>query len=462
MLTSYYSCADSHHVKTHLFRAATLAACGLWVAQAFAQVTEAGSVTQELSREYAALVRLVAPAVVTVVVDADPARSRRAYSWAQREPVRVGGSGVVVGSGGFILTNYHVVDSATHIEVVLHDGRTVPATVLGIDPALDLAVLKAQLPDIPAARFGDSSRLQPGDWVLAIGAPFGLRNSVTAGVVSGVGRRELNQGVVTEYLQTDAIVNPGNSGGPLINSRGEVVGINTAYVGPAARITFAIPSNTARFVFDQIVKQGFVERGYIGLSTQDLDRPLAQYFGMPVGSGALVRRIDKGSPAERAGILPGDVIYRCGGELVHDHLLLLSRIGAARADELLTFDIRRRDKAYHVNVKVERAQRRAISTGSSAGATQDSMLGLRVHSLTPDLRQALGYRGSGSVVVTDVLRDSAAERAGVRRNCVVLEADFKAVEAPRDLVEAVVDKRMLLRIEDLEGEITYVVVEGRQ
>jgi serine protease Do len=240
------------------------------------------------------------------------------------------GSGVIVDSSGYIVTNYHVVANAESIVVKLSEGRAIEeVTLVGEDPASDLAVLKIDTRGLVAAKWGDSDKLEVGEQVLAVGSPFGLARTVTAGIISAKGRRGVAQGsAYQDFLQTDAAVNPGNSGGPLVNMRGEVVGINTAiasHSGGYEGISFALPSNLAKDVYERLRTTGRVERGWLGVELQDIDRRLAGRLGLKEARGALVANVLRDSPAEKAGIQPGDVIVQWNGKPVEsrDDLPLL-------------------------------------------------------------------------------------------------------------------------------------------
>ena len=225
------------------------------------------------------------------------------------------GSGVIIDARGFVLTNNHVIERADEIELALADGRTFKGVVIGRDPKTDLAVVKVETEqDLPVVRLGDSDTVQVGHWAVAIGNPFGLGQSLTVGVISGVGRGELGLSTFEDYIQTDASINPGNSGGPLVNIRGEVIGINTA-INPIGRgIGFAIPINMAKEVVQQLVENGRVVRGYLGVVIQTLSAELAGKFDLAEYGGVFVGDILRGSPAEQAGIKRGDVILDFAGK----------------------------------------------------------------------------------------------------------------------------------------------------
>jgi serine protease Do len=243
------------------------------------------------------------------------------------------GSGVIVDASGYIITNFHVIQNSTSLAVKLSDGRTVDKiTVVGADPLTDLAVLKIDADGLIAATWGDSQALEAGDWVLAVGNPYGLDGSVTSGIVSAKQRRRLaQQSIYQDFLQTDAAVNPGNSGGPLVNVKGEIVGITTAIVGRSYQgISFAIPSEIARDVYERLVKNGRVARGWLGVAPGDVTPDVVRQLGLREARGALVRMVEPDSPAQQAGVERGDVILQWDGQAVADPTELVLAIGRTK------------------------------------------------------------------------------------------------------------------------------------
>ncbi|PWG65192.1 S1C family serine protease [Spiribacter halobius] len=239
------------------------------------------------------------------------------------------GSGVIVSDDGHILTNNHVIEDADEIQVLLADGRTAPATLVGTDPESDLAVLRIELPDLPAVTMGDSESIRVGDVVLAIGNPFGVGQTVTQGIVSAKGRSELGLTTFENFIQTDAAINPGNSGGALVNAEGEVIGINTAIYsqsGGSMGIGFAIPASLAGGVLQSIIEEGRVIRGWIGVQVQGMSPQLADSFGLDAPEGVLIAGVLRGGPADEAGLAPGDVVLEVAGEPVADVDALLTRV----------------------------------------------------------------------------------------------------------------------------------------
>lgn len=265
------------------------------------------------------------------------------------------GSGVIVSADGLILTNHHVVESADEIEVALEDGRTMTARVVGTDPETDLAVLKLDVKDLPAITFANSDDLAVGDIVLAIGNPFGVGQTVTQGIISALGRNHLGINTFENFIQTDAPINPGNSGGALINAEGNLVGVNSAIYsrsGGSMGIGFAIPVSLARQVMDQIIRQGSVTRGWIGIEAQDVSPELAESFHLRKAAGALISGVVANSPAERAGLKPGDVLLAINGQTIADSSGMLTLISGLTPNKSADLTILRNQKETHVSVVI--------------------------------------------------------------------------------------------------------------
>lgn len=265
------------------------------------------------------------------------------------------GSGVVVSSEGLILTNHHVIEAADEIEVALADGRTMPARVVGTDPETDLAVLKVDIKDLPAITFAQPEKVNVGDVVLAIGNPFGVGQTVTQGIISALGRSHLGINTFENFIQTDASINPGNSGGALIDTEGNLVGINSAIYsrsGGSMGIGFAIPVSLAKQVMDQIIRQGSVIRGWIGIEAQDVTPELAESFKLKSTDGALIAGIIANSPAERAGLKPGDILVAINGREVSDSSSMLNLVSGLKPDHKATLKIVRAQKELSIPVVV--------------------------------------------------------------------------------------------------------------
>lgn len=270
------------------------------------------------------------------------------------------GSGVIVSSDGYILTNYHVVEAADQIEVALNDGSTFRARVVGSDPETDLAVLrvspaKAQELKLPAITFGRTEDVRVGDVVLAIGNPFGVGQTMTMGIVSALGRSHLGINTFENFIQTDAAINPGNSGGALVDTQGALIGINTAIYsrsGGSLGIGFAIPASTAKSVLEQIVQNGSVTRGWVGVEAQEITAELAESFGLPDADGALIAGVQRGSPADAAGIRPGDILLAIDGKAVKDPQAMLDLIAGQQPGSSIAFKLRRDKNLLDLRVKV--------------------------------------------------------------------------------------------------------------
>ena len=280
------------------------------------------------------------------------------YGDNDNEPQNGLGSGVIVSTGGYVLTNNHVVENADAIEVSLNDGRRAKATVVGTDPDSDLAVLKIDLDKLPTLVLGDSNSLQVGDQVLAIGNPFGVGQTVTSGIVSAMGRNQLGINTFENFIQTDAAINPGNSGGALVDSSGNLVGINTAIYsrsGGSMGIGFAIPISTARQVLESIVAEGQVRRGWIGVEPREITPEITQTFSLKSASGVVITGVLHNGPAANAGIEPGDVIVAIGGKAIHDSSELLTQVAALKPGAVTAFSVDRKGKS--LDLKVTPGQR---------------------------------------------------------------------------------------------------------
>ncbi len=267
------------------------------------------------------------------------------------------GSGVIVSPNGYILTNQHVVEAADQIEVALTNGQTLPAKVVGADPETDLAVLKIDADNLPAITFAQADSLQVGDWVLAVGNPFGVGQTVTAGIVSALGRTHLGINTFENFIQTDAAINPGNSGGALVDSAGHLVGVNSAIysrTGGSQGIGFAIPVSIARQVMEQIIKSGSVTRGWVGIEVQDMTPELAESFSLEKAEGALIAGVLKGGPADAGGVRPGDILLAVNGSKVSDSASLLNLIAALKPGDVTKLTVARKQQSLELKIQVGR------------------------------------------------------------------------------------------------------------
>ncbi len=338
------------------------------------------------------------------------------------------GSGLIVDSDGHIVTNNHVIGDATEIEVRFSDKTKLIAQVIGKDPDTDLALLKvtADRP-LPSAQFGDSSTVKVGQWVLAVGNPFGLDRTVTLGVVSGIGRENMNLSRYENFIQTDASINPGNSGGPLFNLRGEVIGINTAIINFAQGIGFAIPSNMTKHVIEQLLAKGKVIRGWLGVGIQPLTTELAKKFGVSDGEGVLVNEVFENDPAAVAGIRPGDVIVRINGAIVDSPNKLSRLIGTLTPGAQAKIDVIRDLK--HVTLTILLTERRdAAAVPTAPHARAEMKLGVEVQEVTPSLAEKFKLRETKGVMIVRVEPNSLAHAEGLREGDLIKEVN--RVETP--------------------------------
>ncbi len=373
------------------------------------------------------------------------------------QPVRGQGSGFIVSGNGLILTNAHVVRDAKDVTVKLTDRREFQAKVLGSDPKTDVAVLKIEASNLPVVPLGDSHNLRVGEWVLAIGSPFGFENSVSAGVVSAKGRALPDDGFVP-FIQTDVAVNPGNSGGPLFNSRGEVIGINSqifSHTGGYQGLSFAIPIDLAIKIKDQIVATGKASHARLGVAIQDVNQGFADSFKLDKPEGALVANVDKGSPADRAGLQAGDVIRKINGQPIIASNDLSALIGQSAPGQKVAIEIWRQGKREELSAQLGDASDKAGKVAKADESAGKGKLGLALRALEPSERRDSGL--ATGLVVEGV--SGAAELAGVRPGDVVLAVNgtaVKNVEQVREIVSSS-NKSVALLIER-EGSKIFVPV----
>ena len=374
--------------------------------------------------------------------------------------VQGAGSGVIISRDGYILTNNHVVDGAQEVMVTLDSGREIEAEIVGLDPKTDLAVLRIQgEDDLPGAAMGDSDRLRVGDYVMAIGNPFGLGHTVTSGIVSAKDR-VIGAGPYDDFIQTDASINPGNSGGPLFNMQGEVVGINTAIVAQGQGIGFAIPINTARALIPQLVEHGEVTRGYMGVHIQPITEDLARAMDLDDRKGALVAEVIPGSPAEEAGVKRGDVIVSFDGKSVDESHDLPAMVAATPVGEKASLTLLRDGRERELTLEVGRLETESAKVKTPSAEDAEGRWGLRLQDLTPQIAQRLGVDADQGAVVTDVEPGSPAERASLRRGDVILEVDRKPVASAQDVKQAVGDKDSVLLLVQQKEIKRFVAMTG--
>ncbi len=349
------------------------------------------------------------------------------------------GSGFIISSDGYIVTNNHVVDGADKIFVTLQGaeekGQSLEAKLIGTDQETDLALLKVESSKpLPVLPFGDSDAMEVGDWVLAIGNPFGLSHTVTAGIVSAKGR-DIHSGPFDNFLQTDASINPGNSGGPLLNMNGEVVGINTAIVASGQGIGFAIPSNLADRVVMDLKSGKKVSRGWIGVSIQDMDENTAKALGMEGVKGALIGSVMPGEPAARAGLKAGDVITRVGRTDVHSSSELLRSIAALKPGTAVDVTVMRAGR--EINATITLGERGSHTGGSPESGESAANLGLTVRPLTRDDARALSLPDTQGLLILSVKAGGVAAAAGLEPNDVILSANLTPVSTPDELLSII-------------------------
>jgi serine protease Do len=344
------------------------------------------------------------------------------------------GSGVVMNREGYILTNNHVVEDADQIKVKLASGKEYEGKVIGRDPKTDLALVKIEgASDLHPLKLGNSDDLKVGNWVVAVGSPFGLEQTVTAGIVSAKGR-VIGSGPYDNFIQTDASINPGNSGGPLINMKGEVVGINTAIVASGQGIGFAIPINMAKEIAPQLQEKGHVTRGWLGVSIQEVTPELAKSFSLNEKKGALVAQVFSSSPAEKAGIERGDVILEFDGKEVADSKDLPRVVSSTPVGKSVTIRLSRNGKVLDRQVKVGEMEEKAEV---AKAPSSNKSLGITVQNLTPDIAKRLGLKKETGVVVTRVEPGSPAANAGIQTGDVIQQVNRKPVSNVEDFAQNV-------------------------
>jgi serine protease Do len=375
------------------------------------------------------------------------------------------GSGVILSPDGYILTNNHVVDGATDVKVSLSDKREFKAKIVGTDRKTDIAVLKIEATGLPTLVVGDSDKVRPGEFVLAIGDPFGVGETVTMGIVSATGRGNLDIEDYEDFIQTDAAINPGNSGGALIDAHGELVGINTAILtgggGGNQGIGFAIPINLARQIMGQILKNGHVVRGYLGVLIQPVTPDLAKAFGLAEVQGALVGDVTKDSPASRAGLEKGDVIAALNGVPVRDSRELRLKVAQMAPGTEAKLEVVRSGQKKEITVKLGELPEKAQAAASGEGENS-ALSGVKVEDLTPDIANQIGVDpGTKGVVVDEVASASPAAQAGLSRGDVIEQVNRQPVPdtaAFDRAVRAAGDKPVLLLVNH-QGATAFVVIE---
>ena len=422
--------------------------------------TSARRKADELSRAFRSAAKEISPSVVTINTTgrpATPARMQRGMPMLppgfdvpmpapqNQGPMRGTGTGVVISRDGYIVTANHVVADADTIELVFNDGRTAKATVVGLDPGTDIAVLRTEASDLDPAEFGDSDDLEIGEWVVAVGAPFGLEKTVTAGIVSAKGRSDVGLATFENYIQTDAAINPGNSGGPLANLDGEIIGINSAISsrgGGNDGIGFAVPSAVVRRVAESIIASGRVSRGYLGIGVQPADGEMLAGLGMTGDAGVLVNRVEHDSPAARAGIEPGDLITSVAGHPVRTPGELVAAIGQVAPGSEIDLRAMRNGDEQRIHATLAERQDdgapRAAHENSARPSSAIGRLGLALRALGPGDARGMGIDAEdGALVVESVEDGSAAAQAGIEAGDVIRRIGQRTVHSLKDAQDAV-------------------------
>jgi serine protease Do len=402
------------------------------------------------------------PSVVNLIPLSGPGRGRELSQ--ERAPNASGsGSGVIIDPDGYIITNNHVIGDATEIEVRFSDKSKLISQVVGKDLDTDIALLKVTADHpLPSARFGDSSTVRVGQWVLAVGNPFGLDRTVTLGVVSGIGRENINLSRYENFIQTDASINPGNSGGPLFNLRGEIIGINTAIINFAQGIGFAIPSNMAKQVIHQLMTQGRVTRGWLGVGIQPLTAELARKFGVKEGEGVLVNEVFERDPAASAGIKPGDILTRIDGTVIDTPNRLSRVVAGLLPGSTAKVEIVRDQQRLVLDVFLRERPEQAV-IASLPQARSEVQLGIDVQNLTPELANKFKLQESRGVLISKVESGSLAQSEGLHEGDLIKEVNRADVGSVGEFSSAISKLRrgetILLRVLR-ETRAFYVVLKS--
>jgi serine protease Do len=372
------------------------------------------------------------------------------------------GSGFIISEDGYILTNNHVVGDVDKITVEMKDGRKFTnAKLIGTDPDSEVALIKIEGNNFPVLPMGDSSKIEIGDWVIAIGNPFGLSETVTVGVISAVGRNNMHIAAYEDFIQTDAAINPGNSGGPLMNLDGQVIGINTAIVsesGGYMGIGFAIPINMARTIEEQLKKSGKVSRGYLGLLAQDVDSDTAELLGLQEATGVVVSMVEKGSPADRGGLKVQDVILAINGKKIQSYDAFRNEVALLSPGSKVRLDISREGKSFELAVSLgERPT--AMAQKEQPPEEPEQTLGLQVEDLTRELADRFHYKLGEGVIVSTVTPGSPAAEKGIRPGDLIVSVNRQEVTSVDEFTAAVKQSRQRAKVLLLvkRGEVSQFV-----
>ncbi|MDR1535531.1 MAG: Do family serine endopeptidase [Planctomycetota bacterium] len=411
-----------------------------------------------LSRSFVAVAKIIRPAVVNIKVERrvevsgfnNPfeffndmfGRGPNGRRLGPRRQIQQGqGSGVIIDNRGYILTNNHVVGDAESIRVLLLDGRELTAELIGADPASDVAVIRVKADNLTVARVGDSDLIEVGEWVMAVGNPFGLDFTVTSGIISARGRSGMGMMEVEDFIQTDASINPGNSGGPLVNLGGEVIGINTFIFsqpnsGGSVGVGFAIPSNIAKSIMQSLIAHRQVTASYLGVEVEPITQDRVQAYGLRSPRGALVRSVTKGSPAEKAGFRRGDVVVRWGKREISDDQQFRNLVTITTPGQPVDVEAVREGKTILLQVTLLASAPEMVIEGRSDRFLQG--LGIEVADTTPEVLDKLGYESEAEgVVVTSVRRQSPAEQLGFMPGSLILNVNGRDVRDAQELRKAI-------------------------
>ncbi len=444
---------SSPEIRTVLVVIVWLAACLIPASQAPAKSDNVVMVPQNFS----ALAEMVSPTVVNIRTEKTVQGGGRVFRHFSPNPFgnddrfndffekffgeqpqrefreRSLGSGFIIDKEGYIVTNNHVIENANKIKVKLKNGKEFDAEIIGSDPSTDIALIKVKAgEELPVVPMGDSNDLQIGQWVVAIGSPFGLEQTVTAGIISAKGR-VIGSGPYDNFLQTDASINPGNSGGPLINMQGQVVGINTAIVASGQGIGFAIPINLAHGIIDQLKTKGSVTRGWLGVVIQDLSEEMAEYYGIPDKKGVLVMEVMPGHPAEAAGIQEKDIIVEINGQPVSTSRDLTNTVANLNVGEKAKIQFLRNGKKQSVAVEIaKRPQDTNQLASGGPGRPPVDELGVRITSLTPEIAKKLNTSQTDGVVIEHLLPDGKGAEAGLAVGDIIKEINHTSIKTEKD------------------------------
>lgn len=377
------------------------------------------------------------------------------------------GTGVIVDKEGYVLTNNHVIAGADEILAILKDGEEVPAEIVGRDPKTDLALIKLNIDKLPSGKqlpflpLGDSDSIRVGDWVMAVGNPFGLTSTVTVGIVSAKGRN-IGAGPYDDFIQTDASINPGNSGGPLVNLAGQVVGINTAIAAHGQGIGFAIPSSLAKSVMEQLRASGKVTRGWLGIYFQPLNKELAQQFNLEENQGVLVADVMADGPAAAAGLKRGDVIVKFDGKAITQSQTLPRMVAETKVGSQVVLDVLRQGKPLTIKLTIGAMPDEEAVASSPAAVKPDKNLGMSLQTVTPEIARQMGVDKAEGLLVGRVQPGSPADAAGILQGDIIMEVMQKPVNTVAEfnkLVGSLQNKQAVLLLVKRQNVTHYVVMQ---